>query len=130
MTTSPNQRKTQMNTQTTIKYAPQQVERVELGKADRVFEAAKGHVFKLAQHIESGQWAIWLMTTETHDQEKMWAETKHLSIEETIAVMDNYKLPKPIKTALLVDDDISPEYARSNEGIFEMRCLNIVEEFS
>jgi hypothetical protein len=106
--------------------APYEVLRSELGRADRVFTSDAGSVFKLAQHIETGQWAIWLMTTETHDEDRLWAETKHLSIDETIKVQDNYKLDKPIQKALKVDEDISPEYARSNEGIFECRCMNIL----
>jgi len=106
--------------------APDEVLRSELGRADRVFTSDSGSVFKLAQHIETGQWAIWLMTTQSHDDERMWAETKHLSVEDTIEVMDNYKLETPLETAYKVDDDISPEYARSNEGIFECRCMDII----
>ena len=106
--------------------APDEVLRSELGRADRVFTSPSGSVFKLAQHVATGQWAIWLMTTETHDEDRMWAETKHLSVQDTIEVMDNYKLDTPIKKAYKVDDDINPEYARSNYGIFEVRCMNIL----
>jgi hypothetical protein len=110
--------------------APSEILRSELGRAVRVFKGDNGSVFKLAQHTETGQWAIWLMTTETHDEDRLWAETKHLSVDEVIEVMDDYKLKTPIEKALKVDDDISPEYAKENEGIFEMRCLNIISSVS
>lgn len=105
--------------------APYNVKASELGRADRVFEE-RGITFKLAQHIETGQWAIWMMYTETHDEARLWEDTKHLSVEETIKVMDNYKLDEPIKMATKVDEDISPQYARENEGIFECRCIDIL----
>ena len=106
-------------------FAPDNIKASELGRADRVFKEG-GHVFKLAQHLETGQWAIWMMYTDTHDEARLWAETKHLSVEETIKVQDNYKLDKPVEMAMKVDDDISPEYARENEGIFECRCIDIL----
>ena len=113
-----------MNIMTTTS-APYEVKASELGRANRVFKEGV-HVFKLAQHLETGEWAIWMMYTETHDQARLWAETKHLSFGETMKVYDNYKLDKPIEMATKVDDDISPEYARENEGIFECRCIDIL----
>ena len=110
-------------------FAPDNVLQSELGRANRVFTSEQGSVFKLAQHLETGQWAIWLMYTETHDEKRLWEDTKHLSVEDTIKVQDNYKLDTPLKMAMKVDDDINPEYARSNEGIFEIRCMNILSSY-
>lgn len=110
---------------TTMKYAPQDVKATELGRADRVFEEG-GRTFKLAQHLETGQWAIWMMYTETHDEKLWWAETKHLPFDEAGELRKNYKLEEPARMAMKVDDDISPDYARSNEGIFETRCLSVL----
>ena len=109
-----------MNTTT----APYEVQASELGRAARVSKL--GHsTYKLAQHVETGQWAIWSFYSETHDMDTWYNETKNLSVEESRKVWDNYKLASPVEMALKVDDDISPEYARENEGIFEVRCYNI-----
>lgn len=97
----------------------------ELGRADRVYEV-RGMVFKLAQHLKTGEWAIWIVMTETHDEERFWAECGSMPIDEAMAVRDEYKLAEPVNMALKVDDDMTPEYARSNEGIFEIRCHDVL----
>jgi hypothetical protein len=51
-----------------------------------------------------------------------------LSFDEAAKQAEMPKLAEPLKLAMLVDDDISPEYARENEGIFEYRCYNVLAE--
>jgi hypothetical protein len=109
----------------TMTFAPYEVKADELGRADRVFKE-RGTTFKLAQHLETGQWAIWMMYTEKYDEEAFFAATRGMSVEESSDLLENFKLAKPVKMATKVDDDISPEYARENEGIFEIRCVSVL----
>ena len=104
----------------------------ELGRAVRVFRE-NGHTFKLAQHLESGRWGIWLTRTETTDWEGFdrnfeALRAQGLSFDEAARQAEVPKLAEPLKLAMLVDDDISPDYARENDGIFEWRCYKILEE--
>jgi hypothetical protein len=104
----------------------------ELGKAVRVFHEA-GHVFKLAQHLESGRWGIWMTYTQADDWDAFnenfdALRAQGLSFEDAAKQAEMPKLAEPLELAMLVDDDISPEYARENEGIFEHRCYNVLAE--
>jgi len=104
----------------------------ELGRAVRVFREG-GRTFKLAQYLETGRWGIWMTYTQTDDYDTFSKncdalQAQGLSLEDAAKQAEMPKLAEPLKMAMLVDDDISPEYARENEGIFEYRCYNVLAE--
>lgn len=103
----------------------------ELGKADRVF-TEYGHTFKLAEHLETGVWAIWHTSTLTDDWDTFFANcdelmAQGLDLETAAKQAECPKLAEPVKVAMLVSE-LTPEYARENDGIFETRCLDVISE--
>lgn len=109
-------------------FAPDECDQSEIGRAFRVYKTDKGGVYKLAPHIETGQWAIWSFYNEPNDWEA-WhpmvdaAIAAGQSMEEAASTIPVPKLPKAKKVAFKLDDDVSVEWAKE-EGNFEYRCYN------
>lgn len=108
-------------------FAPYECEQSEIGRAFRVYKTSKGWVYKLAPHIETGQWAIWWFYDESNDWDA-WhplidsAVAAGQTLEEAAKSIPCPKLPKAKKVALKLDDDVSVEWAKQ-AGHFEDRCL-------
>lgn len=108
------------------KYAPYECDQSEIGRAFRVYKTNKGWIYKLAPHIETGQWAIWWY----YDEKIDWPAWEALidqevaagkTLEEAAKSVPRPKLDKPKKVAVKLDDDVSVEWAKE-EGNFESRC--------
>jgi len=109
-------------------FAPDECDQAEIGRAYRVYKTDNGGVYKLAPHIETGQWAIWSFYVERDD----W-DAWHPMVDAAIAAGEEMekaarripvpKLAQPKKVAQKLDDDVSVEWAKE-EGNFLMRCYN------